>query len=119
TAYLMQARKDSAKRESLLSDAASQLRQALLLAPGDRSAKYNYELARRLTPPPNSSASGPKPKGNGGSGQPPPPPGGGRGGMTPAEAEQVLTAMERAERDTRQHQYARTRKGEPPMGPDW
>ena len=121
TAYLLQARKDSGKRESLLADASTQLRQALLLAPGDRNAKYNFELARRLSPPPNSPAAGPKPKGSGGSGQPPPPPPAGKGGrmMTPAEAEQVLTAMERAERDTRQHQYARTRKGEPPLGPDW
>ena len=120
TAYLMQARRDSTRRDTLLADAAKQLREALLLAPSDRNAKYNYELARRLKPPPNSSSSAAgKGGGNSGKNPPPPPAPGGRGGMTPAEAEQVLTAMERAERDTRQHQYARLKKGEPPLGPDW
>ena len=121
TAYLMQARRDSVRRYTLLADAAKQLHEALLLAPADRNAKFNYELARRLRPPP------PPPSGGGGGRggnkenqvRPPPPPGGGRGGMTPAEAEQVLNAMERAERDTRQHQYARLKRGEPPLGPDW
>lgn len=119
TANLMQSRRDSAQRDTLLADAARQLREALLLAPGDRNAKFNFELTRRLRPPPKPE-SGPGGKGKGNPNQaPPPPPAGGRGGMTPAAAEQVLTAMERAERDTRQHQYARTRKGEPPLGPDW
>ena len=120
TAYLMQARRDSVRRDTLLADATRQLHEALLLAPGDRNAKFNYELAKRMKPPPTmTSSSGGKGKGGEGNKPPPPPSGGGRGGMTPAEAEQVLTAMERAERDTRQHQYARLRKGEPPLGPDW
>lgn len=120
TAYLMQSRRDSVRRDTLLADAARQLHEALLLAPGDRNAKFNYELAKRLKPPPTApSPTGGKGKPNEGSRPPPPPSGGGRGGMTPAEAEQVLTAMERAERDTRQHQYARLRKGESPLGPDW
>jgi len=119
TANLMQSRRDSAQRDTLLSDAGRELREALLLAPGDRNAKFNYELSRRLRPPPRPQ-SGPGGKGKGNPNQPPPPPpGGGRGGMTPAAAEQVLTAMERAERDTRQRQYTRMRKGEPPLGPDW
>jgi Ca-activated chloride channel family protein len=119
TANLMHARRDSVQRDTLLADAGRQLREALLLSPGDRNAKFNYELTRRLRPPPKPQAG---PGGNGKSGSkppPPPPPGAGRGGMTPAAAEQVLNAMERAERDTRERQYARTRKGEPPVGPDW
>ncbi len=120
TANLIQSRRVLAQRDTLLADAARQLREALLLAPRDRNAKFNYELTRRLRPPP-TPPSGPGGKGKGSPNQRPasPPPGGGRGGMTPAAAEQVLTAMERAERDTRRHQYARTRKGEPPLGPDW
>ncbi len=118
TANLMHARRDSVQRDTLLADAARELREALLLAPGDQNAKFNYELTRRLRPPPKPQ-SGAGGKGNGGAKLPPPPPTAGRGGMTQAAAEQVLTAMERAERDTRQRQYARTRKGEPPLGPDW
>jgi tetratricopeptide (TPR) repeat protein len=117
TAYLMQARRDTAQQDTLLSAAASRLQQALLLAPDDRNAKFNYELARHLRPPPKSSSGGGKSKTK--APPPPPPPSGGRTGMTPAEADQVLSAMERAERDTRQRQQQRVRRGEPPPGPDW
>lgn len=120
TANLMQSRRDSAQRDTLLADATRQLREALLLSPSDRNAKFNYELSRRLRPPPKQqSGSGGKSKPNPNQPPPPPPPAGGRGGMTPDAAEQVLRAMERAERDTRQHQYARARRGAPPVGPDW
>jgi hypothetical protein len=118
TAYLMQARRDTVQRDTLLSAASTRLQQALLLAPDDRNAKFNFELARHLRPPPKASSGGgakskapPKPA--------PPPPTGARAGMTPAEADQVLSAMERAERETRQRQYQRVRRGEPPPGPDW
>jgi Ca-activated chloride channel family protein len=118
TAYLLQARRDSAQRDTLLSAASSRLQQALLLAPGDRNAKFNYELARHLRPPPKTPSSGGG-KTKPGAQPPPPPPSGSRTGMTPAEADQVLNAMERAERDTRQRQQQRVRRGEPPPGPDW
>ena len=117
TAYLMQARRDTTQRDTLLSAASARLQQALLLAPGDRNAKFNYELARHLRPPPKSSGSGAKSQA--GQKPAPPPPSGGRAGMTPAEADQVLNAMERAERETRQRQQQRVRRGEPPLGPDW
>jgi hypothetical protein len=39
--------------------------------------------------------------------------------MSQAEAEQVLGAMERAERATRQELARRQRRGQPPAGPDW
>lgn len=116
TAYLQQARRDTTRRDSLLSQAATQLQSALMLGPTDRDAKYNYELARKLQSPPP-----PNPSGGGGKsgGTPPPPPKEGKGGMSKAEAEQVLSAMERAERETRQGQYQRQRRAQPPTGPDW
>lgn len=118
TALLQQARRDSTRRDSLLGDAEARLREALQLDPGDAAAKFNYELVRRLRPPP------PPPQGGGGGRQPPPqaPPdqnAEGREGMSPAEAEQVLGAMERAERETRQELARRQRRGQPPTGPDW
>jgi Ca-activated chloride channel family protein len=117
TAMLQQARRDSTRRDSLLGGAEARLREALQLDPGDAAAKFNYELARRLRPPP------PPPQGGGGGNrrqEPPPDPGPeGRGGMSPAEAEQVLGAMERAERATRQELARRQRRGQPPTGPDW
>lgn len=117
TAMLQQARRDTTRRDSLLGEAEARLREALQLAPGDAAAKFNYELVRRLRPPP------PPPQGGGGGdrrGDPPPeqePDG--REGMSPAEAEQVLGAMERAERATRQELARRQRRGQPPTGPDW
>ncbi len=116
TAYLLQARRDTAQRDTLLSAAAAQLQQALLLDPNDVNAKYNYELARRPRPP-ASPSSAPKPRsGGGGGGGPQPPP---RGTMTRAEAEQVLSAMERAEQQTRRSLYQRQAHGAPVRGPDW
>ncbi|HEY4322248.1 MAG TPA: VWA domain-containing protein [Gemmatimonadales bacterium] len=120
TAYLMQARHDTAQRDTLLASAAAKLRESLLLSPSDRNAKYNYELARRLRPPPPPTSSKSKP-GQGNSKSPPPRPQPGRqpSGMTPAQADQVLSAMERAEQQTRQGLNQRARRGELPPGPDW
>jgi hypothetical protein len=39
--------------------------------------------------------------------------------MSESEAEQVLNAMERAERQTRQDLARKQRRGAPPIGPDW
>lgn len=119
TAFLLQSARDTMQRSKLLPQATVALQQSLLLSPEDRDAKFNYELARRLTPPPSASSSNAKGKNNPrpqSSGNPPPR---SRSGMTPAEADQVLNAMERAERATRQSQYQRGRPGEPPRGPDW
>ncbi|HEY3933618.1 MAG TPA: VWA domain-containing protein [Gemmatimonadales bacterium] len=119
TAYIQSARRDSTQRDTLLSAATTQLQQALLLAPNDRNAKFNYELARRMHPPPQSSSSSSGKGGGKGNRPAPPPPPSARSGMTPAEADQVLSAMERAERETRQSQNQRMRRGEPQLGPDW
>lgn len=118
TAYLLQARRDSVRRDTLLRAASTQLQSALLLDPADRSAKFNYELARRLlppTPPKPPPSSGSK----GGGASKPEPPKRTSSGMTQAEAEQVLGAMERAERNTRLGQNAQQRAGRSPLGPDW
>lgn len=119
TAQLIAARTDTTRRDSLLTGAEAALRQALQLDPRDAPTKFNYELARRLRPPP------PPPQGGGGSNDPqqgenpPPPPGGGRDGMSQAEAEQVLSAMERAERQTREDLARRQRRTPVRQGPDW
>jgi Ca-activated chloride channel family protein len=114
TAMLQQARRDSTKRDTLLRAATSQLQSALLLDPTDKSAKFNYELARRLLPPPM-----PKPPPTSGGGKNPPPPQRAKSGMTQAEAEQVLSAMERSERNTRLGQNTQRSSGKSPLGPDW
>lgn len=119
TAQLIAARSDSSRRDSLLTSAESALRQALQLDPHDAPTKFNYELARRLRPPP------PPPQGGGSRNDPqaenppPPPQGGGREGMSQAEAEQVLNAMERAERQTREDLARRQRRTPVRQGPDW
>jgi Ca-activated chloride channel family protein len=117
TAYLLQSRRDSVRRSALLTQAAKQLQEALLIAPEDSNAKFNYELARRLRPPPSSSA--PSPRGNSGGLPRAPTPQEQRAGMTQAQAEQVLSAMERAERDTRRRQNQQVPSGSPRRGPDW
>lgn len=118
TAQLHAARRDTTASDSLLVGASNNLRQALQLDPSDAAAKFNYELARRLSPPP------PPPQGGGGSSEPqqgsdgsPPPQG--REGMNQAEAEQVLSAMERAERQTREDLARKQRRSPPRSGPDW
>jgi hypothetical protein len=118
TTQLLAARQDASQRDSLLAGAESSLRQALQLDPHDGATKFNYELARRLRPPP------PPPQGGGGSSDPqpddsPPPPSGSRDGMSQAEAEQVLNAMERAERQTREDLARRQRRTPVRQGPDW
>jgi Ca-activated chloride channel family protein len=119
TSQLLLARGDSTGGDSVLGAAVASLRQALQLDPGDSAAKYNYELARRLMPPP------PPPQGGGGGEQDPqddpstPPPAEPRSGMSQAEAEQVLNAMERAERETRRELAKRQRRTPVREGPDW
>src|SRR5207253_9441960 len=78
---LLQARADSASRETHLADAERAYREALLLKPYHIRAKWNLELVNRQrrggqantpNPPPPPSPS----NGGGGATQQPPPPGG-------------------------------------------
>ncbi len=111
---LLAAEEDTTKRSELLTQAAERLREALLLQPASARAKWNLELAQRQQPPPPAG-------GGGGGGQPPS--GGGGGGQTPEpsrpepreqglsqnQAEQILSSMERRERETRAEQQERLR----------
>jgi len=121
---LLAAEADTSKRPELLSQAADRLREALLLRPSSARAKWNLELADRRRPPPSGG-------GGGGGGKPP---SGGGGGSQPSEpsrpetrdqelsrsqAEQILSSMERRERETRAEQQRRLR-GNPGGGvKDW
>lgn len=109
---LLEAEADTTKRGELLTQAEQRLREALLLQPASERAKWNLELAQRQQPPPPAG-------GGGGGGQPPS--GGGGGGQTPEptrpeprdqglsqnQAEQILSSMERRERETRAEQQER------------
>ena len=115
-AGLRQAATDSLARDSLLTDASANLRDALSLAPASQRAKWNLELAERRRPPPPSG-------GGGKSSQPPPPQGqkpqdprsgqGGAGRGTPnlsqEQAEQILNSVAREERDTRVRRLGKAR----------
>jgi len=100
-AALVEARTDTAKGPGLFDEAATRLREALLLEPASSRAKWNLELAQRLKPPPPAPA--PKSGGSGGGtprGSPPPT-------MDRRQAEQILESMERQERETRMAQQRR------------
>ncbi len=111
---LLAAQADSSLRDTLVGEAASLLREALLLEPGSARAKWNLELAERMRPPPPPS---------GGGGQQPPPPQGGQQpkppdqsdqknrGLTREQAEQILNSVEREERATRNRQLDRLSGG--------
>ena len=122
------------------------LRRALERSPGDQDARWNYEvlLRRKQHPKPKPSESDPKPKPSpsdptpqGGAPQPAPgtipppnappqagtspagtPPPRGSGGMTRAQADQLLGALKEAERSERQRQQ-RMRVMREKRGKDW
>jgi tetratricopeptide (TPR) repeat protein len=108
---LLEADADTSKRDESLSQAADRLKEALLLQPSSARAKWNLELALRQQPPP--------PSGGGGGGGNPPSSGGGAGqtapnrpeppsqGLSRSQAEQILSSMERRERETRAEQQER------------
>lgn len=122
-ASLRAAALDSVHRDSLLALAADRLKEALLLRPDADRAKWNLELAMRRPPPPP-----PSPQGGGGGNPPPPPPGNGEGpqrspeprpgAMTRAEAEAILSSVERGEAATRAEQ-ARRRRATARVVKDW
>ncbi len=114
-ASLRQARADTAKRDALEREATDRFREALLLLPSSEAAKWNLELASRRKPP---SSNQPKPRPQrprAGSGQASPR----SGGMTPAEAEQILRSVERSEQAVRTDQLRRRRVARTSEGKDW
>jgi Ca-activated chloride channel family protein len=125
---LLAAQVDSAKSQELLSEAADRLREALRLQPSSPRAKWNLELAERRQPPPPSGGGG----GGGGGGGQKPPSGGGAAptpqptkpepqpqGLSQSQAEQILSSMERRERETRAEQQRRLRGSSAGGVKDW
>ena len=109
---------DSAHRDGYLAEAERAYREALLLAPGDRDAKWNLELASRrraaagggATPPPG----GPQPPDQRRRDTDPPPQ-----GLTRQQAEQLLQSIGQEELQTRRDRMGRTRRAAPPGVKDW
>lgn len=123
---LLQAKADSTNREAHLANAARAYREALLLQPHDKPAKWNLELVNRMRggggqankpnppPPPSPGAGG----GGGGGGQQQQQPQGG-GGMSESQADQVLNSIGQEELRTRRDRTGRTRRAAPPGVKDW
>ncbi|MBI3982091.1 MAG: VWA domain-containing protein [Gemmatimonadetes bacterium] len=89
---------DSASRAMWLDDARARYREALLLAPRDEAAKWNLELAVRLSNEGNPDAPPPPPGSGGGEAEPPPPE---ESGLTRSQAEAILASIAAEERETR------------------
>ena len=115
---LQESRADSGHRQAKLEEAAQYLQDALLLQPGSARAKWNLELARHRQPPPPPSSSGKSPPPPGGSGAPPPPAGNESRNLSTNQAEQVLSSVQREERNVRARHLGRTRNEDPRIK-DW
>jgi Ca-activated chloride channel family protein len=112
------AARDSANRDRFLTDARRRYREALLIKPRDAAAKWNLELAVKESPPQGGGAAD-KPNPQGGSSQQPerPQP---RGGLSPAQAEQILNSIAEEERLTREQQRRRMAQSREANGAkDW
>jgi Ca-activated chloride channel family protein len=123
---LAQARTDTANRDAHLSDAERAYREALLLKPRHLSAKWNLELVTRMhrSPPsrPNPQPSPPPPAAGGGGGAPPPDPARGSasgGGLSEAQADQVLRSIGQEELRTRKDRTGRNRRAVAAGVRDW
>lgn len=114
---LVQAPRDSAKRAELLDEAARRFREALLLRPDSRDAKWNLELAQSPTPPPSGAGGGTPPPTPPRRAPPTPSPSG--SAISQSEAEQILNSVERTERDVRAEQARRRRVAPSAAGKDW
>ena len=129
---LLQARSDSGNREAHLADAERAYREALLLKPRHIRAKWNLELVTRMRgsggqanrpppnpPPPPSPGNG---GGGGGAGQQDQARGEGGasgGGLSEAQADQVLRSIGQEELRTRRDRTGRTRRATPAGVKDW
>lgn len=128
---LLQARADSANRDTHLADAERAYREALLLKPFHVRAKWNLELVNRLRgssdankpnpPPPPQSGGAAGGGGAGAAGQPPPPPPqpNSGGGMSESQADQVLKSIGQEELRTRRDRTGRTRRAAAAGVKDW
>jgi len=126
---LRQAMADSAGRDSRLGDAERAYREALLLRPHDLAAKWNLELAvrhqhggssRSKPPSGGSGGGGPQSGGGGGSSRGRAQGGAGvQGGMSPAQADEVLRSIGQQELKTRRDRTGQTRRAVEPGVKDW
>ena len=116
TAYLKQGlRSEGEQRSGALRAARRALRTVLLERPGDHDAQWNYELALRA----------PQGGGGGGSPQPPQQPGQSprqpepQGRMSKQQAEALLDAAAREERETQSRRQRGSRAQRAPGQKDW
>ena len=115
---LRQADDDSAGRDGHLADAERAYREALLLRPHDRPAKWNLELAVRHRgssqnkAPPSGGGSGPSGGGTRNAG-------GAEGGLSPTQAEQLLRSIGHEELRTRRDRTGLMRHAAEPGVKDW
>jgi Ca-activated chloride channel family protein len=116
---------DTAGRDARLADAERAYREALLLKPQDFGAKWNLELAVRRrggggkrNSPQSGGAAGPSGAGGGGGGGASPR-GGSSGGLSPAQAEQLLRSLGQEELKTRRDRTGQTRRAVEPRVKDW
>ena len=125
---LREAMADSAARDVRLADAERAYREALLLRPHDLGAKWNLELAVRhqhggsssRSNPPSGGSGGPQSGGGGGSSRGRAQGGAGvQGGMSPAQADQVLRSIGQQELKTRRDRTGQTRRAAEPGAKDW
>jgi len=125
---LREAMADSAARDARLADAERAYREALLLRPHDLGAKWNLELAVRQqhggsssrSNPPSGGSGGPQSGGGGGSSRGRAQGGAGvQGGMSPAQADQVLRSIGQQELKTRRDRTGQTRRAAEPGVKDW
>ena len=128
---LARARADTANREAHLADAERAYREALLLRPRHLPAKWNLELVTRMhrssasrpnpRPSPTPSGGGAPPDQTRGSGAAPPPPPGSAsgGGLSEAQADQVLRSIGQEELRTRRDRAGRNRRAVAAGVKDW
>lgn len=120
------AESDSGRRDAHLGDAERAYREALLLKPRHLPAKWNLELAVRRRGG-GSTRTPPPPAGGGGGGSPPGGSGqgggtarsGGAGGLSQAQAEQVLRSIGQEELETRRDRTGRVRRAAESGVKDW
>jgi Ca-activated chloride channel family protein len=123
---LRRASADSAGRDARLADAERAYREALLLKPQDFGAKWNLELAvrrrggggPRSAPQSSGGAAGPSGAGGGG-GASPRGSGGSQGGLSPAQADQLLRSLGQEELKARRDRTGQTRRPAEPRVKDW
>jgi Ca-activated chloride channel family protein len=105
---------DATDRPPLVQAALAAYRELLLAHPEDADARWNYELALRMrkAPPPSSSG------GTRNDPQTPPQPRD-QSQMSKQQAEQLLDAAQRDERDTQSRRRKVPQRERPPGGKDW